>query len=131
MLMEAKNQIYSTYLSIKYALQRELLNKITFISIDNLSTFILEFSSSSFLRASFSISNSHSSPYDFSIKIVINSSNIFPLHFSNEHYFFKDRTFKGRTDCPPSVAINVGAMMPYIEYTPRTLKELVVSNIAI
>ena len=32
MLMAAKSQIYATYLSTKYALQRELLNKFTFIS---------------------------------------------------------------------------------------------------
>ena len=32
MLMEVKSQLYTTYLSIKYALQRELLNKVTFIS---------------------------------------------------------------------------------------------------
>ena len=32
MLMEAKRQIYATFLSVKYALQRELLNKFTFIS---------------------------------------------------------------------------------------------------
>ena len=32
MLMEAKNQIKVTLLSLKYALQREMLNKITFIS---------------------------------------------------------------------------------------------------
>ncbi len=32
MLMEVKNQIKATFLSIKYAIQRELLNKFTFIS---------------------------------------------------------------------------------------------------
>lgn len=32
MLMEVKNQLYATFLTIKYALQRELLNKFTFIS---------------------------------------------------------------------------------------------------
>ena len=32
MLTEVKSQLYATYLSIKYALQRELLNKVTFIS---------------------------------------------------------------------------------------------------
>ena len=32
MLMEVKSQLYATLLSIKYALQRELLNKFTFIS---------------------------------------------------------------------------------------------------
>ena len=30
--MEVKNQIYAIYLSIKYAFQRELLNKFTFLS---------------------------------------------------------------------------------------------------
>ena len=42
--------------------------------------------------------------------------------------FFKDRTLKGRNDCPPAVAINVGVMLPYMEYTPKTLKELMISN---
>ena len=32
MLTEAKNQIRVTHQSIKYALQREMLNKVTFIS---------------------------------------------------------------------------------------------------
>ena len=32
MLMEAKNQIRVTYQSMKYALQREMLNKVTFVS---------------------------------------------------------------------------------------------------
>ena len=38
--------------------------------------------------------------------------------------FFKDKTLKGYTDCPPAVAYNVGCMLPYMDYTPRTLKEL-------
>ena len=42
--------------------------------------------------------------------------------------FFKDKTLKGYTDCPPAVAYNVGAMLPYINFTPRTLKEIIVSN---
>lgn len=38
--------------------------------------------------------------------------------------FFKDKTLKGATDCPPAKAYNVGAMLPYINYCPRTLKEI-------
>lgn len=38
--------------------------------------------------------------------------------------YFKDKEKKGYTDCPPALAINVGAMLPYINYTPRTLKEI-------
>lgn len=42
--------------------------------------------------------------------------------------FFKDKTFKGYTDCPPSVAYNVSASLPYINWQPRTLKEIIVGN---
>lgn len=48
------------------------------------------------------------------------------LRYVNE--FFKDRTMKGYTDCPPVVAYNVGAALPYIDWTPRTLKEIIVAN---
>lgn len=41
--------------------------------------------------------------------------------------FFKDRTLKGYTDCPPAVAYNVGCMLPYMNYAPRTLKEIIAS----
>jgi len=39
--------------------------------------------------------------------------------------FFKDKTMKGYTDCPPARAYNVGCMLPYMNYTPRTLKEII------
>lgn len=42
--------------------------------------------------------------------------------------FFKDKTLKGSTDCPPARAFNVGAMLPYMDYTPRTLKEIMKSG---
>ena len=42
--------------------------------------------------------------------------------------FFKDKTKKGYTDCPPAIAINVGVMLPYVNYIPRTLKELMMAN---
>lgn len=38
--------------------------------------------------------------------------------------YFKAETDLGRTDCPQCLAINVGCMFPYMNYTPRTLKEL-------
>ena len=37
--------------------------------------------------------------------------------------FFKDRTLKGYTDCPPAVAYNVGAIL--LDWTPKTLKEII------
>lgn len=40
--------------------------------------------------------------------------------------FFKDKTLKGYTDCPPAVAYNVGCML--LDYTPRTLKEIMAIN---
>ena len=42
--------------------------------------------------------------------------------------FFKDKTMKGYSDCPPAKAYNVGVMLPYMDYTPRTLKEILESN---
>lgn len=48
------------------------------------------------------------------------------LNYVND--FFKGKTMKGHTDCPPAFAYNVGAMLPYINYTPRTLKEIISAN---
>lgn len=42
--------------------------------------------------------------------------------------YFKDGTLKGRTDCPLAVAYNVGAALPYMNWTPRTLKEIISAN---
>lgn len=42
--------------------------------------------------------------------------------------YFKDKTLKGYTDCPPAVAYNVGAMLDYMGYTPRTLKEIIAAH---
>lgn len=38
-------------------------------------------------------------------------------------YFEYQRT-EGRTDCPPAKAYNIGVMLPYMDYTPKTLKEI-------
>ena len=38
-------------------------------------------------------------------------------------YFECERT-QGRTDCSPAKACNVGVMLPYMSYTPKTLKEI-------
>lgn len=40
--------------------------------------------------------------------------------------FFKDKSLKGYTDCPPAVAYNVGASL--LDWTPRTLKEIIEYN---
>lgn len=42
--------------------------------------------------------------------------------------YFKDKEKKGYTDCPPALAFNVGCMLPYIDYCPRTLKEILENN---
>ena len=42
--------------------------------------------------------------------------------------YFKDKTLKGYTDCPPIKAYNVGAMLDYMNYTPRTLKEILAAH---
>ncbi len=41
--------------------------------------------------------------------------------------FFKDKTLKGYTDCPPAVAYNVGAAL--LNWTPRTLKEIMSNSL--
>lgn len=47
---------------------------------------------------------------------------------SNVNDFFDDKTMKGYTDCPPAKAYNVGCMLPYMSYQPRTLKEILSSD---
>ena len=47
---------------------------------------------------------------------------------SDVNNFFKDKTMKGYTDCPPAKAYNVGCMLPYMSYQPRTLKEILSSD---
>lgn len=42
--------------------------------------------------------------------------------------YFNEATLKGRTDCPPACAYNVGAALPYIDWCPRTLKEIIAAN---
>lgn len=48
------------------------------------------------------------------------------LNYVNE--YFEGRTKKGYTDCPPAVAYNVGASLSYMDWTPRTLKEIISEN---
>lgn len=48
------------------------------------------------------------------------------LNYVNE--YFEGRTKKGYTDCPPAVAYNVGASLSYMNWTPRTLKEIISAN---
>ena len=43
--------------------------------------------------------------------------------------YFIDREMKGYTDCPQAKAYNVGAMLDYMDYTPRTLKEIMETNL--
>ena len=42
--------------------------------------------------------------------------------------YFKDKEKKGYTGCPPALAFNVGCMLSYMDYTPRTLKEILENN---
>ena len=44
---------------------------------------------------------------------------------NNVNDYFADRELKGYTDCPQAKAYNVGAMLEYMDYTPRTLKEII------
>ena len=47
---------------------------------------------------------------------------------NNVNDYFADRELKGYTDCPQVKAYNVGAMLEYMDYTPRTLKEIIDGN---
>ena len=47
---------------------------------------------------------------------------------NNVNDYFADRELKGYTDCPQVKAYNVGAMLEYMNYTPRTLKEIIDGN---
>ena len=40
------------------------------------------------------------------------------------NFVFDKRTKEGRKDCPQVRAINVGVMMEYINYCPRTVEEI-------
>ena len=40
--------------------------------------------------------------------------------------YFRDEALKGRTDCPEAKAYNVGASL--LDWTPRTLKEIIATN---
>lgn len=42
--------------------------------------------------------------------------------------YFAEKGTKGYTDCPPVKAYNVGCMMSYVDYVPRTLKEIMENN---
>lgn len=42
--------------------------------------------------------------------------------------YFAERTRQGATDCPQVRAYNVGAMLPYMDYTPRSLKEILLAH---
>jgi calcineurin-like phosphoesterase family protein len=48
------------------------------------------------------------------------------LEYLNE--YFTDRTMKGYTDSPQARAYNVGCMLPYMDYTPRTLQEIMIGG---
>lgn len=48
------------------------------------------------------------------------------LQFFNE--YFKDRELKGYTNCPQAKAYNVGCMIDYMDYMPKTLKEIIERN---
>lgn len=42
--------------------------------------------------------------------------------------YFKNKTLKGYRDCPEAKAYNVGAAVSYINWTPRTLQEIIAAN---
>lgn len=38
--------------------------------------------------------------------------------------YFRNETLRGRKDCPKAIAFNVGAMLPYMGWTPRTISDI-------
>lgn len=50
-------------------------------------------------------------------------------YLADVNSYFADRELKGYTDCPQTKAYNVGAMLSYMDYTPRILKEIMEANL--
>ena len=53
---------------------------------------------------------------------------IYKDSLKNLNEYFKQRTLEGALDCPQVKTYNVGSMLPYINYTPRTLKEIIIDG---
>ena len=53
---------------------------------------------------------------------------IFRESLQRLNQYFDGKTKKGYKDCPEAKAFNVGAMMPGMDYIPRTLKEILEFN---
>lgn len=53
---------------------------------------------------------------------------IYQKSIESLNHYFANETAGGRTDCPQAIAINVGCMKPYMDWTPRRLEELLASR---
>lgn len=49
---------------------------------------------------------------------------IYEEALQNLNIYFEERTKNGDKGCPPAIAINVGAMRPYMNWCPQSLKNL-------
>lgn len=54
---------------------------------------------------------------------------IFQQSLTLLNQYFQDMTNQGKRDCPTVFAYNVGVMCPYMDYWPRTLKEILKGRI--
>ena len=86
MLMEAKNQIKVTLLSLKYALQREMLNKITFIS----NIFLMILNNASFIVQWIVIYSIRNDVGGYSFRQIILLWGFAALAYGIAHFFFKE-----------------------------------------
>ncbi len=120
MLTVAKNQLYTTFLSVKYAIQREMLNKITFLSnvifmIINNATFIIQW------LILYSLKNDVGG---YSFKQVLLLWGITAFTFGIAIFFFKD-AFE-LTD-----TINSGKLDNYLLQPKNVLISCITSSVSI
>lgn len=118
MLMEVKNQLKVSRLSIKYALQREMLNKVTFIS--NILFMILN--NASFIIQWFILYSIKDNIGGYTLKQVILLWGIAAGTFGFSHFFFKEAYNLSDT-------INTGKLDTFIIQPKNVLLSCITSSV--
>jgi len=120
MLMEAKNQIKVCLLSCKYALQREMLNKVTFIS--NILFMILN--NASFIIQWIILYSLKDNVGGYTLKQVILLWGIAAGTYGFSHFFFNDSYYLSDT-------INTGKLDTFIIQPKNVLLSCITSSVDI
>ena len=120
MLMEAKNQIKVCLLSCKYALQREMLNKVTFIS--NILFMILN--NASFIIQWIILYSIKDNVGGYTLKQVILLWGIAAGTYGFSHFFFNDSYYLSDT-------INTGKLDTFIIQPKNVLLSCITSSVDI